>query len=252
LKPLKLSTLLLIVSVLALSQPSKGLALHFSNQPKLSVPFASSSKWHSFDPQVSSEKNLSNLSFIEFKNQNDGKINLLEAENGKFMAEENDTWFIYGLFGEIKSNQKETSPTYRSWGGRHNGIDFSAKYGLAVTSASNGKVVFTGNLIGETVIIEVENQTGLFITYGHLSNIKVKVGERVLVGQEIGNVGNSGEILNPHLHFEVDQMLSPNQYLAINPLLLLDLDSKNAIIPECSQNSYPEEIIPTKSFIWSL
>ncbi len=48
-----------------------------------------------------------------------------------------------------------------------------------------------------------DSETSLYIVYAHLQSLpEVKVGEHVICGQRIGQVGNSGDSSNPHLHFE--------------------------------------------------
>jgi len=48
-----------------------------------------------------------------------------------------------------------------------------------------------------------DSETSLYIVYAHLQSLpEVQVGEHVICGQRIGQVGNSGDSSNPHLHFE--------------------------------------------------
>jgi murein DD-endopeptidase MepM/ murein hydrolase activator NlpD len=90
--------------------------------------------------------------------------------------------------------------------GSHNGTDFGASIGTPVKSMSNGTVVGTGNTdltcpgasFGNWILIKYAN--GLSSTYGHLSLIKVKAGDKVTVGQVVGYSGNTGYTTGPHLH----------------------------------------------------
>jgi murein DD-endopeptidase MepM/ murein hydrolase activator NlpD len=64
----------------------------------------------------------------------------------------------------------------------------------------------------------VEHQGGLRTRYAHLSATTVSVGDRVLQGQEIGRVGQSGRATGPHLHFEVirdGQRIDPTTVIAL-------------------------------------
>ncbi|MDO9348820.1 MAG: M23 family metallopeptidase, partial [Anaerolineales bacterium] len=52
-------------------------------------------------------------------------------------------------------------------------------------------------------IIVLRHADSLFTLYAHLSRIEVEAGQRVVVGQKIGEVGKSGTAQGSHLHFEV-------------------------------------------------
>ena len=41
-------------------------------------------------------------------------------------------------------------------------------------------------------------------TYGHLSKLSVSKGERVKVGEKVGEVGSTGNSTGNHLHFQID------------------------------------------------
>lgn len=60
-----------------------------------------------------------------------------------------------------------------------------------------------GDLPGNDVVVRMKE--GLSAVYAHLvpGSVKVKVGDRVGVGQELGRLGNSGGSLAPHLHFHL-------------------------------------------------
>jgi murein DD-endopeptidase MepM/ murein hydrolase activator NlpD len=74
---------------------------------------------------------------------------------------------------------------------------------LNIYAAASGKVVFTGLLVvrGNTTI--VDHGWGIYTCYYHQSQILVKVGDQVQQGQLIGQIGATGRVTGPHLHFEV-------------------------------------------------
>jgi murein DD-endopeptidase MepM/ murein hydrolase activator NlpD len=52
--------------------------------------------------------------------------------------------------------------------------------------------------------------------YGHLSEIKVRLGGRVKRGETVGNVGDTGRSTGPHLHYEVrlnEVAVNPKKYI---------------------------------------
>ncbi len=90
-------------------------------------------------------------------------------------------------------------------GRRHAGIDFSVPVGTPIQATLDGVVVFAdydagwpsyGNLV-------VICNGPVCALYGHLSEIRVAVGQRVEAGALIGLSGNTGTSTGPHLHYEV-------------------------------------------------
>jgi murein DD-endopeptidase MepM/ murein hydrolase activator NlpD len=84
----------------------------------------------------------------------------------------------------------------------HTGLDFRASTGDPVRATANGKVVTAGWSGGYGRMVEIDHGNGLSTRYGHLSEIGVKVGETVKIGQIIGAVGSTGRSTGPHLHYE--------------------------------------------------
>jgi murein DD-endopeptidase MepM/ murein hydrolase activator NlpD len=91
--------------------------------------------------------------------------------------------------------------------GWHGGIDIvrpGGSSGCTVVAAEAGVVTYAGwyNSGGYTVMIDHGN--GLSTMYCHMQNtLKVRSGQRVSRGQAIGNIGATGYVTGPHLHFEV-------------------------------------------------
>ncbi len=85
----------------------------------------------------------------------------------------------------------------------HKGTDFRAKVGTPVYAMNAGTVRFTRFLrnYGYTVIID--HGLGLHTIYMHLSEIKVKDGQKVKKGDLIALSGESGYVLGPHLHLTI-------------------------------------------------
>lgn len=92
----------------------------------------------------------------------------------------------------------------QGFGGDHYAYDIAADSGNPVVAARTGKVLFAGwrsNCGGYQVW--VDHGAGVSTTYNHLRSVSVGAGQRVQAGQALGQVGSSGCVTGPHLHFEV-------------------------------------------------
>ena len=85
----------------------------------------------------------------------------------------------------------------------HGGIDLAAPVGTAVKASAPGKVVHAGPAGGYGNLIILEHKYEYTTYYGHLSKLNVKKGDSVQQGQKIGEVGKTGRVTGPHLHFEI-------------------------------------------------
>jgi murein DD-endopeptidase MepM/ murein hydrolase activator NlpD len=85
----------------------------------------------------------------------------------------------------------------------HEGVDFMAPIGAPIKAAAGGIVIFSDYHRGYGNMIEIDHGNGLVSRYAHASKRLVKVGDVVLRGQKIGEVGSTGRSTGPHLHFEV-------------------------------------------------
>ena len=85
----------------------------------------------------------------------------------------------------------------------HSGMDFSANIGTPVYATGDGRVIKVGWESGYGKIIKIDHGFGYVTWYAHLNNYKVRVGQRVVRGEVIGEVGNTGKSTGPHLHYEV-------------------------------------------------
>ncbi|MDP3957521.1 MAG: M23 family metallopeptidase, partial [bacterium] len=85
----------------------------------------------------------------------------------------------------------------------HNGTDFRAPEGTPVYAMNSGKVVFANSFrnYGNTVIID--HGLGIMTLYMHLSEINIKLGDRLEKGDLLARSGNTGYSLGPHLHLSV-------------------------------------------------
>jgi len=85
----------------------------------------------------------------------------------------------------------------------HTGVDYGGGPGLPIKSPAPGIVVFAGPLTVRGNATIIDHGWGVFSGFWHQSEFKVKVGDRVETGQEIGLVGGTGRITGPHLHWEI-------------------------------------------------
>jgi murein DD-endopeptidase MepM/ murein hydrolase activator NlpD len=88
----------------------------------------------------------------------------------------------------------------------HSGMDFGAKHGTKIFATGKGVVSIAGygkNLAGYGQCVVINHGYGYQTLYGHMSKIKVRVGQRIKRGDVIGLVGSTGKSTGPHLHYEV-------------------------------------------------
>jgi len=99
----------------------------------------------------------------------------------------------------------KTGP-HRTYASGHSGADFRARTPLPVKAMADGIIKGTGDTdlscqgvsFGRWIFIEYNN--GLSSTYGHLSLIKVREGQKVSRGEVVGYTGGTGRVTGPHLH----------------------------------------------------
>lgn len=128
-----------------------------------------------------------------------------------------------GLFAKpIQSNFISTPfGIQRSYNGGpldnfHGGIDYGADGGAPITAAANGTVIFAGELRVRGRATLIDHGWGVVTGYWHQYKFHVTVGQKVKVGDLIGEVGSSGLSTGPHLHFEVwvgGNEVNPDQWL---------------------------------------
>ncbi len=101
----------------------------------------------------------------------------------------------------------------------HSGVDLKAPTGTPIHAANSGKVVLAEDLFfsGNTVVID--HGLGLYTYYGHCSKLLVQANEMVKSGQVIGEVGATGRVTGPHLHWACRL-----NEARVNPLDLLALE----------------------------
>jgi murein DD-endopeptidase MepM/ murein hydrolase activator NlpD len=98
----------------------------------------------------------------------------------------------------------------------HTGLDFRADPGDPVRATADGTVTTAGWNGGYGKLVEIDHGNNLSTRYGHLSEIDVKVGQRVRVGQIVGKVGSTGRSTGPHLHYETrigNEAVDPQRFL---------------------------------------
>lgn len=98
----------------------------------------------------------------------------------------------------------------------HEGVDFSAPTGTPIKAAAAGVVVYSDRHRDYGNMIEIDHGNDLVSRYAHASKRLVELGQIVLQGQKIAEVGSTGRSTGAHLHFEIrhnDKSLNPEKFL---------------------------------------
>lgn len=102
----------------------------------------------------------------------------------------------------------------------HSGVDFAARAGTAVVAVASGVVTYSGPRYGYGSMVEIDHGGGVVTRYAHNQSNLVEVGDPVVKGASIAEVGSSGRSTGPHVHFEVlrdGRAVDPATYLQQTP-----------------------------------
>ncbi len=168
---------------------------------------------------------------VEEKTQEKNEEQQLNEEQGtnkeettKLTQEEQDinnikatTTFIKPIEGIISSKYGYRQTATGKVPKNHTGTDIAANLGTKIKSATEGEVVLSSEEgdYGKHLKIQIGE---VAIIYAHCNQLYVKQGEHVSQGQEIAEVGSTGNSTGPHLHFEIryqERIIDPQKILEI-------------------------------------
>jgi murein DD-endopeptidase MepM/ murein hydrolase activator NlpD len=123
---------------------------------------------------------------------------------------------LWPIEGRVASSFGERQDPINGEGAFHSGIDIDAPTGTPVRAAADGEVSGATLGAGYGRQIVLDHGHDVITLYGHLSALAVVPGQRVMRGQVIGYVGQTGRATGPHLHYEVrvhKVPVNPHKYL---------------------------------------
>lgn len=98
----------------------------------------------------------------------------------------------------------------------HQGVDLQVSRGKPVVAASSGVVIKAGVGSGFGNMVEIQHRNGYSTIYAHLDRIRVREGQKVPRGHQVGDAGDTGLSTGVHLHFEVHRNgvpVNPTQFV---------------------------------------
>ncbi len=97
----------------------------------------------------------------------------------------------------------------------HAGMDFSAPTGTDIFATGGGVIEEAGWQQGYGNTVRINHGFGYRTLYAHMHKIKVRKGQKIVRGDIIGEVGNTGKSTGSHLHYEVhlrEKVVNPQNY----------------------------------------
>ena len=148
------------------------------------------------------EKNNDEIKESESNNQENNEIiELSQMEQDANFIKENIS-IINPVVGTISSRYGARNPTTITVPKNHTGIDLAATTGTKIISATDGIVVLNSSKGDYGKHLKIQSGDAIFI-YAHCSKLYVNEGDTIQQGQEIAEVGATGNATGPHLHFEI-------------------------------------------------
>jgi murein DD-endopeptidase MepM/ murein hydrolase activator NlpD len=143
---------------------------------------------------------------------------------------ENSQPSAWPVEGRLMSPFAQRTDPFSGEGEFHKGVDISAPTGTPVKVTGDGLVVHAEVQSGYGKLIIVDHGGGFLTYYAHLSKILVHTGEAVHRGEVIGQVGSTGRVTAPHLHYEVHMGGAP-----VNPARYL-----KGVLPSAQQSAHSD------------
>ena len=168
------------------------------------------------DEEGNVQENSEQVSLIDNEQQEniqDVQLSQME-EDAKFIKE--NISLVKPIEAVVSSRYGLRNPTTITVPKNHTGIDLAASTGTKIISATDGTVVLNSSEGDFGKHIKIQNGDAIFI-YAHCSKIYVNEGDEIKQGQEIAEVGTTGNTTGPHLHFEIRY-----QNRTIDPELILE------------------------------
>ena len=127
---------------------------------------------------------------------------VLSEEEQEIQTIKNTASFIKPIEGTISSKFGLRNPTTATVPKNHTGTDIAANTGTKIKAATDGEVVLASSEgdYGNHLKIQIGQVS---IIYAHCNKLYVKQGDKITQGQEIAEVGSTGNSTGPHLHFEI-------------------------------------------------
>lgn len=127
------------------------------------------------------------------------------------------TTFIKPVQGTVSSKYGLRNPTTVTVPTNHTGVDIAANLGTKIIASTPGEVVLASEEgdYGKHLKIQIGEVS---IIYAHCNSLYVKQGDIITQGQEIAEVGSTGNSTGPHLHFEIrisERTIDPEKILEL-------------------------------------
>lgn len=118
--------------------------------------------------------------------------------------------------GRVTSKFGPRRDPFRGRSAMHEGIDLAAPKGTPIFATAEGVVTFSGRQRGYGNVVKIRHAFGFETVYAHLSQSRVRIGQRVKRGVRIADMGSTGRSTGSHLHYEVridGQAINPNRFM---------------------------------------
>lgn len=169
---------------------SRTFVVSHANYPKIKVQLAVEKKFTEPTPEQQSQIAES----VKIKQDYLGRVTPDREWNGNFSAPvDAPTSDVFGsqrIFNGVAQRE-------------HQGLDYRVPTGTPVAAMNDGTILLARFLYFEGNCVVIDHGQGLLTLYFHLSEIKVKEGDTVKRGQDIGLSGGTGRATGPHLHVAV-------------------------------------------------